>query len=168
MAVLREAEASDAALISRIIANSWRGAYQELIDPVYLARLPEETWLPSMRTWLDSGRMYGLIAMENELPVGCVIYGRARDEDHSNWGEIVSLYVLPETMGKGIGTQLMQAACDALMEDGYRRVYLWSIKGNARAERFYRRCGFAHTADEISYHLGGRTMSDIRLVRTEE
>lgn len=165
MAELRQAGAADAPLISQIIANSWRGAYQELIDPVYLARLPDAYWLPSMRTWLDSGRMYGLLAVESGFPVGCVIFGRGRDEDHGEWGEIVSLYVLPEVMGKGIGTQLMNAACAALREDGYSCVYLWSIKGNSRAEHFYQRCGFLHTADEVCYSLGGHDMTDIRMIR---
>ena len=96
---IREATAEDALLISRIIASSWQGAYQELIDPVYLSRLPDEYWLPSMRTWLDSGRMYGFIAEENGQPAGCIVYGRGRDEDYADWGEIVSLYVLPGMMG---------------------------------------------------------------------
>ena len=88
---IRDAMAQDAPMISRIIARSWRGAYQGLIDPVYLSRLPEEYWLPSMRTWLESGRMYGYIAETEGEPVGCVICGRGRDEDHADWGEIASL-----------------------------------------------------------------------------
>ena len=73
--LIREATADDALLISQIIASSWHNAYQELIDPVYLSRLPEEYWMPSMRTWLDSGRMYGCIAESHGKPVGSVIYG---------------------------------------------------------------------------------------------
>lgn len=167
MVELRQADTADALLISRIIVSSWRGAYQELLDPVYLARLPEETWLPSMRTWLDSGRMYGFIALTDGFPVGCVVYGRGRDEDHGNWGEIVSLYVLPEVMRQGIGTQLLDAALSALLEDGYSRVYLWSIKGNAQAERFYRKFGFRATADEVRYAIGGRSVTDMRLIRAD-
>lgn len=167
MAELRQADTADALLISRIIANSWRGAYQELLDPVYLARLPEETWLASMRAWLDSGRMYGFIAMADGFPVGCVVYGRARDEAHGDWGEIVSLYVLPEAMREGIGTQLLNAALSALREDGYQRVYLWSIKGNAQAERFYHRCGFVPAGDEVRYAIGGQAVTDIRLIRMD-
>ena len=64
---LREATAQDAQLISRMIAASWRGAYQDILDPVYLTRLPEDYWLPTMRTWLESERMYGLIAEAKTL-----------------------------------------------------------------------------------------------------
>ncbi len=164
---LREATAEDAALISRIIACSWRGTYQELIDPVYLARLPEEYWLPSMRSWLGSGRMYGLLAELDGLPVGSVIYGRGRDEDHGDWGEIVSLYLLPEVIGRGIGSALLGAALSALREDGYPRVYLWAIRGNARAERFYQRHGFVLTDEQVRYKIGSSEVTDVRMIREE-
>lgn len=162
---IREASAQDALLISRIISRSWRGAYQGLIDPVYLARLPEEYWLPSMRAWLTSGRMYGFIAEKEGAPVGCVVCGRGRDEDHADWGEIVSLYVLPEETGRGVGSALLSAALDALRADGYDRVYLWAIQDNARALRFYQRCDFRLTEDRVQYKIGSGGVTDVRLVQ---
>lgn len=162
---IREAAAEDAALISRIIAVSWRSSYQALVDPVYLARLPEEYWLPSMRAWLSSGRMYGCIAEVDGTPVGCVVYGRARDEDHADWGEIVSLYLLPEAVGKGVGSALLRRAIECLREDGYDRVCLWSIDGNAHAERFYLRHGFRRTEERVHYKIGGGAVTDVRLVQ---
>lgn len=167
MAVLREATAADAGLISRIIASSWRGAYQGLIDDAYLARLPEEYWLPSMRAWLDSGRMYGYIAEENGHAAGCIIYGRGRDSDHADWGEIVSLYVLPEASGRGLGSQLLAEALSALHEDGYDRIYLWAIQDYAPAARFYRKHGFRRTEDRVHYRIGGQDVTDLRYIREE-
>lgn len=161
---IREATAQDALLISRIIARSWRGAYQGLIDPVYLSRLPEEYWLPAMRGWLTSGRLYGYIAEERGEPVGSVIYGRGRDEDHADWGEIVSLYVLPESMGCGVGSSLLNAALKALQAEGYARVYLWCIAGNDRAEAFYQRHGFRPTNGRVDYRIGNGDVTDIRFV----
>ncbi len=161
---IREATAQDAPLISRIIARSWRGAYQGLIDPLYLSRLPEEYWLPAMRSWLSSGRLYGYIAEDNSTPVGSVIYGRGRDEDHADWGEIVSLYVLPEAMDKGVGSSLLHAAMEALHDEGYDRVYLWCIAGNDPAEAFYQRHGFQLTKDRVAYRIGSGDVTDIRFV----
>lgn len=164
---IREANAQDAEEISRIIARSWRGAYQGLIDPVYLDRLPEEYWLPAMRSWLSSGRMYGFLAEANNQPVGCVICGRGRDEDHATWGEIVSLYVLPDMMGRGVGAALLNAAMDSLRHDGYDRVYLWCIQGNDRADRFYQHHGFIATFDRVNYRIGSGDVSDIRYIWEE-
>ena len=161
---IREADMQDAEMISRIIARSWRGAYQGLIDPVYLNRLPEEYWLPAMRSWLSSGRMYGFIAEADGSPLGSVIFGRGRDEDHADWGEIVSLYVLPEAMGRGVGSALLKEALAALSEDGYDRAYLWAIQDNERADAFYRKHGFIPTEDRIQYKIGSWDMTDIRYI----
>ena len=162
---IREATTADAALISRIIATSWRSAYQWLIDPIYLSRLPEEYWLPSMRTWLESGRMYGYIAEIDNQAVGCVIYGRGRDEDHADWGEIVSLYLLPVVEGQGVGHALLTAALDALHADGYNQVYLWCIEGNAHAEQFYQQHGFTRDDGCVRYKIGSGEVTDIRFVQ---
>ena len=161
---LREATAQDAALISQTIAASWRGAYQGLIDPAYLSRLPDTYWLPSTRSWLESGRMYGMIAEVDNVPVGCVIYGRGRDEDHADWGEIVSLYVLPQAMGHGVGSALLIAAISGLREDGYANLYLWVILDNARAWRFYQRYGFRFTPDLVKYRVGSGDVTDVCMV----
>ena len=160
---LREATAEDAGLISSIIAQSWRGTYQHFIDPIYLARLPEEYWLPSMRTWLSSGRMYVQIAEADERALGCIIYGRGREEDHADWGEIVSLYLLPDAMGRGIGSELLTSAVYDLQADGYHRIYLWAIEENTRALRFYSRHGFVRTGERVNYRIGGGDVTDIRL-----
>ncbi len=162
---IREASAQDALLISRIIAQSWRDAYQDILDPAYLSRLPEEYWLPSMRTWLESGRMYGFIAEKDGVPIGCVIYGRGRDEDHADWGEIVSLYVLAEKMGQGVGTALQEAALAALRAEGFDHVYLWAIAEYTRGLRFYQHHGFRATGERVTYQLGSGDVTDVRLVK---
>lgn len=164
---IREATAQDALLISQLIAASWRGAYQDILDPLYLNRLPEEYWLPSMRSWLGSGRMYGFIAEEDGTPLGCVIWGRGRDEDHSDWGEIVSLYVLPEKMNRGAGSRLLEAALDALHAEGFERVYLWAIAEYTHGLRFYQRHGFHATGKRIAYKLGASAVTDVRLIKEE-
>lgn len=165
MVNIREASGTDAALISHTIAESWRGAYQPLLDEAWLQRLPDEYWLPTMRAWLDSGRMYGRIAERDGRAAGCVIFGRGRDEDHADWGEIVSLYVTPDAMGRGIGSALLADALVSLQEDGFDRVYLWAIEGSRSTHGFYGRHGFRRTDDRVQYRIGGRDVCDVRYVR---
>lgn len=160
----RDATADDAALISRIFSTSWRTAYQGLISADYLRRLPDDYWVPTLRSWLGSGRMYGLLALEDESPVGCVIFGRGRDAGYEDWGEIVSLYLLPERMRHGTGSRLLQEALQLLREDGFPRCYLWSIRGNVIADRFYRKHGFSMTNEEVHYRIGGKDVTDVRFV----
>ncbi|MBQ8555699.1 MAG: GNAT family N-acetyltransferase [Clostridia bacterium] len=165
MLTFRDAQAWDAALISHIYARSWRVTYRGLIADHYLDRLPDEYWVPSIRSWLESGQLYGLIAMQDNHAVGCVIYGRGRDDAYGEWGEIVSLYLLPEVMRQGIGSRLLEEARRLLKEDGYHRCYLWAIEGNALADGFYRKHGFCRTDERIAYKIGGEDVADVRYVR---
>ena len=134
----------------------------------YLDRLPEDYWVPSIRSWLESGRLEGLLVYDGRQPVGCAIYGRGRDEDHGNWGEIVSIYLLPEFTRRGLGSALLEECLRRLREEGYTRFYLWAIEGNAPADAFYRRHGFHVTGDHIAYAIGGQDVRDLRYVRVED
>lgn len=164
MLSFRSARAADAALISRIFARSWRGLYREVIDPDYLDRLPEEYWVPSVRSWLESGQFSGLFICINDVPVGCVIYGGGRDEAYAGWGEIVSLYLLPDYAGMGLGSRLLGEALRLLRQDGYKNVYLWAIEGSRAAKGFYARHGFSRTEEAVDYRIGARPVRDVRYV----
>lgn len=168
MATFRAAEAADAGLISHIYATSWRKAYRGLIAQDYLDRLPDEYWVPSVSAWLSSGRFSGALIYEGKQPVGCCIYGRGRDEDHSGWGEIVSLYLLPEHTRKGLGAQLLEHCLALLRQEGYTRFYLWAIEGNGSADAFYTKHGFRVTGDHVDYQIGGQGVRDRRYVRVED
>ena len=168
MVHFRDATAEDAGLISHIYSSSWRKSYRGLISADYLERLPDEYWVPSMRSWLDSGRLEALLIYEDKQPIGCACYGRGRDEDHGDWGEIVSIYLLPEWMGKGYGKQLFEETMRRLQTQGFTRFYLWMIRGNDRAAGFYARHGFKVTGDTVEYHIGGQAITDVRYVRVDK
>lgn len=162
MLTFRDAAAEDAALISYIYATSWRSSYRGLISDDYLRRLPNDYWAPTLRSWLGSGQMYGLIALEDGRPVGCAIYGRGRSAGYEDWGEIVSLYLLPECMRRGLGSALLQETLRLLREDGYARCYLWAIEGNTIADGFYRKHGFICSGERVPYRIGGQDVADLR------
>jgi ribosomal protein S18 acetylase RimI-like enzyme len=53
-------------------------------------------------------------------------------------GWIDQLYVLPDAQGRGVGTELLRVAQDAIGQ-----IQLWTFQRNARARRFYEARGFA-------------------------
>lgn len=163
----REALAQDAGMISHIYASSWRKAYRGLVADHYLDRLPDDYWVPAIRSWLESGRFMGLIIYEEKQPVGCAVFGRGRDEDHGDWGEIVSLYLLPDYARRGYGTQLLNKALEHLRQEGFSRFYLWCFANNAAADAFYRRMDFKATTDHNTFPIGGETVREIRYVLVE-
>ena len=61
-------------------------------------------------------------------------------------GEIDELFVLPEARSRGIGTALLAAAEQALVQRGCVRLQLQLGRGNARARTFYERHGYGARA----------------------
>lgn len=166
MLTFRDADAGDAGLISHIYSTSWRKSYRGLISDDYLKRLPDEYWVPSVRSWLESGQLYGMLVYEDGRPVGCAIYGRGRDAGYEDWCEIVSLYLLPDSLRHGVGSALLQEVLRVMREDGYRRFYLWAIEGNQMADSFYRKHGFLRTQERVPYRIGGEDVADVRYILT--
>ncbi|MGN0972554.1 MAG: GNAT family N-acetyltransferase [Aristaeellaceae bacterium] len=168
MIAFRDAEAADAQLISHIFATSWRKAYRGIVPQHYLDRLPEDYWVPSVRSWLESGRFSALMIYDGKRPVGCCIYGRGRDEGHEDWGEIVSLYLLPESTRQGFGHAALEESLSRMRQEGYKRFYLWALEHNHAADSFYRREGFKPTTDQGSFPIGGQTIHERRYVKVED
>jgi len=93
-----------------------------------------------------------------------VAYGKARDNQLSDWGEIVSIYLLPEYCGKGYGQELMDAALADMKESGYQNVYLWVLKENQRARHFYEKNKLQCNGDECICEIMGKQLTDIRYI----
>lgn len=165
MLTIIEANADDARRISQLFSESWKHAYRHLLPHESLSRLPEGYWVPTLRAWLGSGQMYGLLALDGDEPMGCIIYGRGRDPRWPDEGEIVNLYVRPGSLRRGIGSRLLAEAERQLRLDGYSRFYLWAIEGSGSADSFYRKHGYAVAEERISYHIYGTPVSDVRYTK---
>ena len=86
-----------------------------------------------------------IIAKDNNRVVGFIGYG-VKTEDGIEVGEIMTLYVLSEYRGKGIGSRLMCAGLERLNRCSLLRI--WVVKGNDKAIRFYEKFGFYPDGEE--------------------
>ena len=88
--------------------------------------------------------------------MSCVNYGPARVENYNagsactfdsrgyeGWGEIISFYTHPDHKRKGYGTKLMEEVLRRLSGQGYLQVFLFVLRENENARRFYEKMGFA-------------------------
>ena len=114
--------------------RSWHTAYPGLVNREYLDNLTLEKCEEIAFKWPDNI----LVAKNKEQVIGFIGYGKSKE--NTNTGEIFALYVLPEYCGKGIGSKLMQSGLDLLRM--YPQVYVWLLKENKKAFRFYQKCGF--------------------------
>ena len=137
--------------------KSWQEAYKGLVDAAYLEALTLEKCTAAAFKYPENT----LVAKVGEKVAGFCAYGEGRAEDLPGAGEIYALYVLPEYYGTGIGMALMDAGLEKL---GGKRAFVRVLKNNARAIRFYEKCGFVR--DGFGQELViGTPVTVIRMVR---
>lgn len=116
--------------------QSWQEAYPGIVAQSYLDKLTLEKCESIAYKWLDNI----LVAKDDDQVVGFVGFGKYRNDELPNAGEVFSLYVLSTYYGRGIGYRLMQEALKRLTN--YPKVAVWVLKDNQRAIHFYERCGY--------------------------
>ena len=62
---------------------------------------------------------------------------------YAGLGEIISFYTHPDHKRKGYGTKLMEEVLRRLSGQGYLQVFLFVLRENENARRFYEKMGFA-------------------------
>ncbi len=127
-------------------------------DPPLLAALHAAAF-PSGEAWGENAfarlvalpGAVGRLAAEGGAPVGFVLAQRAADE-----AEILSLAVLPERRGRGIGRALLDSCLDGLAGQGVGRVFLEVAADNVGARALYRAAGFVFAGRRRDYYGAGR------------
>ena len=83
-----------------------------------------------------------LVAMVGDIVVGNAIVERNRTKRYAHRAEI-SITVIKEFWGRGVGTRLMQMMIDFAKETGVEILYLEVRSDNARAISLYEKFGFS-------------------------
>lgn len=140
---IRKAQLEDCDAIARVCVDTWRTAYQGLINDDYLQQM---SYLQFSKSYQDllSGAMDGkvlLVAVNiTDQVVGFILGGPERKGYPDYSGEIYALYVKEDCQGQGIGTALFGSAVDCLKLQGHRSIMLWMLSGN-RYHGFYQKHG---------------------------
>lgn len=161
---VREATPEDVKDISRIYAQSWKAAYAGLLPQAFLDAIEDERWVEKFSADIAGGALCALMVMDGGRPAGCAAFGRSREEDMTGWGELVSVYLHPDYFGAGYGQALLEAAMHGLRAQGYGRVFLWVLRENSRARRFYEKHGFAPSGEENALDIMGQSVVNVRYV----
>lgn len=147
---LRETDSQLA--VSRIYEESWRAACRGMVPQAYLDGIPAGHWAAN----LDQGDRRSLVLEEDGALIGTACVSPSRWPEHPKFGEIVSLYLLPEYMGRGCGRTLLEAAVQELEGRGFRDILLWVLEENRRARRFYEKNGFRFGGTRMESAVGGK------------
>lgn len=154
-------EADDRLAVSGVYEASWKYAYRDILPGAYLERIPAGSWAGR----LESEKRTNLVMLDGGRYAGASSYGPSRSPEFDGWGEIISIYLLPEYMGRGCGRPLLEAAMAALAAQGYQKVFLWVLEENRRSRAFYERRGFVFSGVRRADVIGGKAVQELAYCR---
>ena len=152
--------ADDGMMISKVYEESWKYAYKGIMPQHYLDSIPEGRWVQN----IDNPMWKTLVCIDNDRIVGTSSFCKPRFEQFNGWEEVISMYLLPQYMGKGYGKILMESAISELKKQGHEKIFLWVLEENIRARQFYEQFGFSITADFMEDNIGGKDLREIRYI----
>ena len=140
---IRSAAVDDAKRIAQIHCASWRDAYANVLDPVFLAGPIEQdrraVW--KERLSFPTQKQVVLVAETPRAELAaflCLFLDR-----DACWGSLMdNLHVAPDLRGRRIGEQLMRVSAETVCSSAANRsLYLWVLEDNQAGRRFYERLG---------------------------
>lgn len=149
---IQTATSDDADLISRL---------NEAIQQFHCQLAPEHFKSPShdsvtaeLRSMLSEEGMSGLIAWEGDTPIGyCLLKIVEREPNAWTCGFrrllVDQLSVEPEWRRRGVGTLLVEAACQFAREHNINEIVLEYWTNNDMARKFYASLGFAPMIEKV-------------------
>jgi GNAT superfamily N-acetyltransferase len=104
---------------------------------------------PKSRIWIadDGKEILGTIAIAN---------------NGNTVAQLRWFLVHPKARGQGIGKALMSQALAFCQQQGYKEVFLWTVKGLDQARKVYDTCGFI-LEEETTHETWGATRTEQRM-----
>ncbi len=158
---IRKMTENDLREVGALYTAAWKKGYKGILPQDFLDGIEPERWSGRI-DFLDEG---SFVIIDGEQIAAHVHARPAAEENMSGWGEIHTMYALPQFWGTGCAGELFDYAVDWLNKQGFERIYLYVLNGNERAARFYRKHGFAPTEDTLDCEVGGMTVTDTRYIK---
>lgn len=151
----------DRMAVSHIYEASWKATYRGIVPQSYLDGIPAGQWAAG----LDSGDMRHVLLVDRGALIGASGFCGSRSPQFGGFGEIVSLYLLPERVGTGCGRRLLTFVLKELAELGYTDAFLWVLEENRAARAFYQKAGFVQKGPAQVLTAGGAALRALSYCR---
>lgn len=155
----RTAGEDDVPIIGSILCDSWKHAYRGLVEDQYLDTLSAERWTGFLTEGFSQRKLDGLLVMVDGHPAGAAVVRRSEINFYPDDAEMVCFYLLPNYVGRGIGSVLLDKMEQILTQSKYTQCVLDVISANRRAIRFYERKGFIKSGAPVGVTLDGQILS---------
>ena len=141
----------DLPAVGRVHALSRQAAYAGLVAADALAQVTPERQTEVWRERMEWPATTAFVAERDADVVGFVVLLETDDGVELN-----AIHVLPEAQGTGTGRALLGTAVEHARAHGVRRLHLFVIHGNRRAQEFYRRQGWRSTGLAGTHEIAGQ------------
>ena len=165
--VIRDATPSDSRAIAEVHVASWRWAYRDDLPAEFLdgqtVDARERDWVG----WLAPVQPGAgtLVAETGDGVVGFCSFAPSRDDDaDAHTAEVLTIYLLRDAAGRGIGRALFASAVGRLVELGYERATLWVMASNDRSRRFYESAGWSWDGTTSEHRFDRANVPIVRYV----
>jgi len=153
------ADVNDARILGEIHSSSWKKAYRGIVPDEILDNISVEKSQKYFEKALSEGREEDYLVFAGDKAVGLMCIGKCRDEDKDDtYGEIWTIYLLPEYWNKGIGSYFINWGLNELKNRNYKRVTLWVFEENLNARKFYEKMGFKYDGTKKEITIGKKLM----------
>lgn len=157
--IIRKAQIKDARNIVEVKTYTWLTTYKGLMPEELLENrlntIDERTeqTKDSIEKKILEKRNNTFVAEVDGKVVGMLGYGKSRNENYSDSGEIYSIYVLKDYQGFGIGKKLFMTGIKTLIDQGYDSMILNVLEGN-KTLHFYEKYGGKNVGSKTDNFAG--------------
>ncbi|MEQ8387189.1 MAG: ribosomal protein S18-alanine N-acetyltransferase [Alphaproteobacteria bacterium] len=123
------------------------GTFAKVIAKLHRASFAEPWTAATIMEVLALRGGTGFLLRDGGRPAGFILARCVGGE-----ADIISLAILPECRGRGLGTFMMEAFCAAMPGAGISRIVLEVNEHNIAARNLYRRAGFRQVGRRPGYY----------------
>ena len=155
---------TDIPQIAQIHRASWIMAYEPLIPDKILGSLTEIHFQNIWKKNLNNESHRHLVAEHENQTIGFISFSQF--EVSTKTSEIYSLYIDPDSAGRGFGKTLIKSTFSELAALGCRRILLWVVRENQRAIEFYEAVEFKPMNIERKIFRHGIELTQLQFSRS--
>lgn len=152
--IIRKATIEDAETIIDINIKVWNTTYKDLIPQEIIDKLQTKDYTRIKRqknNIKEKNNTY--VAEVDGKIVGFNTFGKTRDENYKNAGEIYAEYILDEYQGLGLGRRMAIACMKELIKEGHTTLITKCLDRNS-SNKFHKSLGGIFVGQSIFEPLG--------------
>jgi ribosomal protein S18 acetylase RimI-like enzyme len=140
----RTATVEDLPVIAGIFLRCWTISYKSVLSESARNSFTSESAAELWRKSIESpGDKETLLLIDDEKTVA--VFRIGSDKDDASRGHLFSLYVDPNSAGRGFGKSALKEAIERNRARGFTHMTLWVFANNEIANSLYTKNGFAPT-----------------------